>query len=273
MIATETIKQRSLQGIERLAKASYIAKAVFYGSIAVFTAKFAFGERNADPSRKQVLEQLTISPFGKVLIAFIAVALAGHTLWRLFEIWNDPYKKGNGPGGWLYRLNYTLSAITYGGLGFTAVKLLLGKGSGDDNQKQIWVAKLLQIEGGDWLVILVGSIFITWAGIQFYKGLSGCVYKGLQLEGVNRIGKGFLWLCGLVGFLTVGSTLAGTGWYLIKGALAKDPHWVKNMDDIIKAVKTLPGGWGLQLGVATGFLLMGCFMLAMARYFPVKTIE
>ncbi|HLL94352.1 MAG TPA: DUF1206 domain-containing protein [Spirosoma sp.] len=273
MVVSDKVKERSLQSVEWLARGSYIAKAILYSAIALFTVELALGARKLDPNRKEVLEQLTGNPFGKILLALMALALAGHTLWRLFEIWNDPYKKGTGPGGWLYRLNYILSAITYAGIGITAVKLLFGQGSGQDNQKQIWVAKVLQIQGGDWLIIAIGCMFLIWAGLQVYKGISGKVYKSLELDTVNSFVKSFLKFCGFVGFLTVGATLAGTGWYLVKGALAKNPQWVKNMDDLIKGLQGLPGGWWLQLGMAAGFLLMAVFMLAMSRYFPLKTTE
>lgn len=273
MAVSDKVKQRSLQSIEWLARGSYLTKAIFYGSIAVFTTQFALGSRGSDPNRKEVLEQLTSTLIGKLLLVLIVIALAGHTLWRLFEIWNDPYKKGTGPGGWLYRLNYILSAITYGSLGFTALKLLLGQGSGNDKQKQIWAAKLLQLEHGHWLIIGAGAIFLIWGALQVYKGLSGKVYKSLELDGVSPVWKVLLRVFGLVGFLTVGITLCGTGWYFIKGALAKNPNWIKNMDDLIKALQALPGGWGLQLTAAGGFLMMALFMVAMARYFPVRTTE
>ena len=273
MVVSEKLKTTSLQGVEWLAKGSYIAKAVFYGAIALFTVEYAFGSKGADPNRKQVLEHLTGNAFGKILMACMALALLGHTIWRLVEIWNDPYKKGFGPGGWLYRLNYLLSAITYGSLAFTAVKLLTGQGSGQDNQKQIWVAKLLYIEGGVWLIVLVGGLFMAWAGLQMYKGVSGKVYKSLELDGIGSWGKGVLLVCSFLGFLTVGTTLAGTGWYLLKGAWSENPHWVKNMDDLIKALAKLPGGWWLLLVAATGFAAMAVFMMAMSRYFPIKTLE
>lgn len=273
MVVSEEVKQKSLQGVEWLARGSYIAKGIFYAAIAVFTVQFAFGSRDADPSRSEVLKQLTGNPLGRLLLALMVLALAGHTIWRLFETWNDPYRKGFGPMGWLYRLNYLLSAITYGSLGFTAAKLLIGQGTGPDNQKQLWVAKLLQVDGGSWLIVAVGSLLLLWAGLQVYKAISGKVYKSLELDGLSQLAKGFLRVCSFVGFLTVGGTLAGTGWYLVKGALAKNPDWVKNMDDLIKGLQGLPGGWWIQLGAATGFMLMAVFMVAMSRYFPLKTTE
>ena len=59
MSESNPIKQQSKQGIEYLARGSYLAKAIFYGTIAYFTLELALGSRGPDPNRKQVLEQLT----------------------------------------------------------------------------------------------------------------------------------------------------------------------------------------------------------------------
>lgn len=273
MSVSKLVTQQSKHSIEYLARGSYLAKAIFYGTIAYFTLELALGSRGPDPNRKQVLEQLTSNTLGRILLVLMVLALAGHTVWRGVEIWADPYQKGMGPGGWLYRLNYLLSGITYGSLGLTAGKLLAGQGAGQENQKQIWAAQLLHWKGGKGVIIGIGLIFITWAGLQIYKGLSGTVYKSLELEKQGGLARGFLRISGLLGFVTVGASLAGTGWYLLKGAWTENPKWVKNMDDLIKLLQELPGGWWLQLGVALGFFLMGIFMLAMARYFPLKTSE
>jgi hypothetical protein len=273
MIATSELKDKSIQGIEWLARGSYIAKGILYGTISLFTFEFALGSRGADPNREEVLHHLMDNTLGQILLGLMVLALAGHTLWRIVEIWNDPYEKGWGPWGILYRMNYLLSGITYAGLGYTALRLLTGQGSGPD-AKKLWVTRLLQIDGGDWLIITVGVIFLLWAGLQAYKGLSGKVYKSLELpQESNRYLCGFLRFCSLVGFLTVAATLCITGGYLIKGALEKDPDWVRSTDDLLKAMEHLPGGWGVQLAAAIGFLLMSLFMLAMARWFPLKAVD
>ncbi len=52
--------------------------------------------------------------------------------------------------------------------------------------------------------------------------------------------KAFLWVSGFLGFLTVGTSLASTGWYVLKGAWTENPKWAKNMDDLIKLLLGLP---------------------------------
>ncbi|RIV26991.1 DUF1206 domain-containing protein [Fibrisoma montanum] len=273
MVVNKQIAGQPNRTVELLARVSYVAKALFYGSIATFIFRYRTGLSAPEPNRDEVLKQLTDNPFGKILIALIIVALAGHTLWRLYEIWNDPYKKGKGIGGWLYRLNYLMSAITYASLGVTAFKLLVTNEKGEEDGKKIWVAKLLQFQGGDWLVMLVGGVILIWAGMQVYKAVAGNVYKALKIDHLSGFWKVVLRVSSLAGFLTVGGILGGVGWYLIKGAWIEDPDWVKNMDDLIMALRAVPGGSWLQLVTAVGLVLMALFMLAMARYFPVKTAE
>jgi hypothetical protein len=268
---TTEIKAASRLTVERLAQGSYAAKAILYTGVALFAFALALGEPGSDPNRKDVLEQLNNSWVGQGVIGLMALSLVGHTVWRLFELLYDPYEKGLGVQGWLYRLNYLLSGITYGSLALTAVKLLAGKGGGPGNQKQIWVARLLQIEGGEWLIMLVGGLIMVWGGLQIYKALSGTVYQSLEVDHLKPAWKRAIRVSSLIGFLTLGILLGCTGWYLIKGAWAENPQWVKNMDDLIKKLREFPGGSILQVVVATGLLLMGCFMAVMARYFPVKT--
>ncbi|QJD80366.1 DUF1206 domain-containing protein [Spirosoma rhododendri] len=98
MVVADKVKDKSIQGIEWLARGSYLAKGILYGTIGVFTLELAFGPHSADPNRKEVLTQLTGNTMGHLLLALMVLALAGHTLWRIVEIWNDPYDKGWGRG-------------------------------------------------------------------------------------------------------------------------------------------------------------------------------
>lgn len=267
---TKTSPRTWEQTVASLTRLSYLTKGILYGCVALFAIQFALGQRGPDPGRKAVLQEFIKTDVGAVVLVLMTISLAGHTVWRMAEIYFDPYKKGKGVLGWIYRLNYFLSGLTYTSLGITAVKLLMGQAD-DQNQKQLWVSKILMVKGGDWLIILVGVFLMLWAGLQMYKGISGTVYKSLNKEAFPTWLHGFLWMCNLVGFLTVGGILASTSWYLVKGAWKENPHWVMNMDDLIKSLQAFPGGQWIQITTAVGLTCMAIFMLAMARCFPIKT--
>lgn len=61
--------------------------------------------------------------------------------------------------------------------------------------------------------MLVG-LLISWAGLQLYKGITGSVYRSLELDGIGRVWQMLLMLlrtCSFAGFVVLGSILAGTG--------------------------------------------------------------
>lgn len=273
MTTTTLVKERSKQTVEGIARWSYVSKAILFVSIAIAAYLSALGLDGPDPSRKKVLELLFDSLPGRIGLFFTAITLTGHTVWRLFEVYNDPYERGSGLGGLVYRFTYLMSGISYGFLALTTSKLLLGKSTGPDNQKQIWVAKMLELKGGKWLIVLVGACLLLWAGVQAFKGLSGGVSKALELDGVAAFWRGLIRVCELVGFVTFAGILGAMGWYLVKGAWTENPAWVKNMDDILSSLQELPYGTLYLKGAAVGLLLFGVFLAVMARYFPFKVVK
>ncbi len=134
------VKQQSGRALVAINRWSYVSKAFLYCSAGILAIRSAIGLGGAQPDRKKVLETLFAQPLGQVMIAVIVITLAAHTLWRLFEIVKDPYRKGSGVYGIVYRFTYFLSGLSYGSLAYSGVKLLFGKDEGAGEGKRIWVA-------------------------------------------------------------------------------------------------------------------------------------
>lgn len=264
------LKESSERVVTRLTRWSYVVKALLFASVAVFTYRIATQFQGPLPNRKEVLQGLVGSPLGRVLLGFIVLTLLAHTVWRVLETYNDPYDKGRSPGGLLHRFTYLLSGISYAVLALTAVQLLFRQNIGYTNGRQFWVATMLEQPWGKWVVMAFGGILLLWAGVQAYKGISGTTYRGLDLDGVAAPVRWLIAGCGFVGFVTYAGVLGGAGWYLVRGGWAENPRWVKNMDDLLTDLLTLPQGTLWMKLAALGLLLFAVFMLAMARYFPFK---
>lgn len=267
---TEALKKRTQTTIEHLAQWSYVAKGIFFCGVAVLAVGSGLGLSSKEPNRKKVLETLFEQPFGRAVVGLMVLTLLAHTLWRLYETFADPYGKGNGPGGLLHRFTYLLSGISYGSIGYSAFRMLVGTGGGPDNEKRIWAAALLQREGGEWLVVGVGVSLLAWAGVQLKKALSPGLYKTLKTGHLGSFWRGLIRLTGGIGFTAMAAVLTGTGGYLLKAAFTRNPQWVKSLDDLFRLLGSLPGGLTWLLLVAGGLFLFGLFMFVMARYFPVK---
>ncbi len=245
-------------------------KGILFGSVAIFAVRTAIGLSRQEPNRKEVLNTLFSQPFGQVILVLITLALAAHTLWRVFETFRDPYQKGTSPGGLLHRFTYLLSGVSYGSLAITALKLLFGNGKGSDNTKQIWVAELLHQEGGVWLVVLAGSIIISWAMVQLKKALTQGLYRSLETDHLPAFWRVIIRILGGIGFTTQATILTGIGYYMLKAALTKNPRQVKNMDELLGIIQHLPNGINWLFLISAGLFMFGIFMFVMARYFPLK---
>lgn len=106
------LKQKSGQTLVAITRWSYVAKALLFGAAGVLAIRSSIGLSAEQPDRKKVLEVLFTQPLGQVLTFLIIVTLLGHTIWRVIELIKDPYKKGFGPYGILYKLTYLLTEVT-----------------------------------------------------------------------------------------------------------------------------------------------------------------
>ena len=267
---SESIKEHTQTTVQHLAQWSYVAKGIIFCGVAMLAVLSGLGLSSKEPNRKKGLETLFGQPFGQVVVGLMVLTLLAHTIWRLFETFADPYGKGKKIGGLLHRFTYLMSGISYGSIGYSALRMLVGSGGGPDNEKRIWVAALLQREGGEWLVVLVGLSLLIWAGVQFKKALTPGLYKTLKTEHLSGFWRVIIRLIGSIGFTAMAAVLASTGVYLLKAAFTRNPRWVKSLDDLFKLLQSLPGGLTWLLLVAGGLFLFGLFMFVMARYFPVK---
>lgn len=258
------------KAVQVMARWSYVVKGVLFCGVAVFAVRMALGLSHQEPNQRQVLEALFSQPLGKLTLLLVALALSAHTLWRVVETIEDPYQKGTSPGGLLHRFTYLLSGLTYGSLAFTTFKLIVANQAGSGNAKQLWVAQLLHREGGEWLVVAAGAAMLTWALVQLKKALTQGLYNSLKIDDLPAFWRGSIRLIGAIGFITQSSILAGMGYYLLRAAWMKNPHYVKSVDDLLEQVGRMPHGTTWLLALAGGIFLFGLFMFVMARYFPLK---
>ncbi len=271
LVKAEAVRAQSQKVVEQLARWSYVAKAIFFGGVALLAARLVWADgAGPDPSRKQVLETLLAQPAGQLLVGLMVLALLGHTIWRLFETFLDPYDKGRSPGGLLHRFSYLLSGVSYGSIALTGAQLLAGAGTGEANRRQLWVASLLEHRAGPGLVGLAGLILLSWAGVQAKKALTKNLYDSLETDHLSGFWRGAIRLSGGIGFLAQAAVLAGSGFYLLRAAWSRDAGWVKTIAELFELLESLPHGAVWALLLAGGLAFFSGFMLVMARYFPLK---
>ena len=173
--------------METLARFGCITRSFVYTIIGVLTLCAAFGIGGKTTGTNGALQIIAKQPFGRILLALVAVGLLGYVLWRFVQAIKDPGNKGSDCKGAILRLGYRASGLFYLGIAFNAALLVFGNGSSDDTKtKQDWTAMLMQQPFGRWLVGLVGAIVI---GVGFYKIYFAGKVKFRNKHDVKKLGS------------------------------------------------------------------------------------
>lgn len=253
--------------IERLARFGFVSKGVVYGIIGLLAAQAAFGTGGKTTDATGALQTLVQQPFGKLLLALVAIGLIGYVLWRFVEAIKDPENKGTDAKGLIQRVGYAVNGLIYAGLAYSAVQIILGSDSNNSgNATADWTARLLAQPFGQWLVGIVGAFVIGLGFYQFYKAFTTKFRREFNLTDLTE--KERKWVIGICrfGLLARGVVFCIIGWFLIQAATQSDPQAAGGLDKALQSLGQQPyGPWLLGI-VALGLVAYGIYMVVKARY-------
>jgi hypothetical protein len=212
-------------------------------------------------------------PGGAAIIWTIVAGLVGYTLWRVIETLADPYDFGTSWVGLAKRVGVGLSGLGYGFLAFSAARMALDDGGGEDEseeRQQLLVAQVLDWPGGMWLVGGAGAILAIVALIQIVL----LVRRDYMIEidrdvispGLCRVVHGLAWW----GYLARGVIMSVLGYFLLRAAIRLDPEEVGDTDT---AFDTIGGGLAGDTAfalVALGTIAFGVYMYLAAIYYKFE---
>jgi Domain of Unknown Function (DUF1206) len=248
--------------VKALGQVGVAAIGIVYLLLAWISLQVAFGGssgKSADNSG--ALAELAGEPFGKWLLAVMAVGLFAFAVWQVvlavvgFETAKDKEQalKRAAAGG---------KAVVGLALGVQSLKLVLGSGNGQSSsQKQAdWTGKLLGAPAGRVLVVLVGLAVIAFAGYLIYSGVEKKFLErleGASSETIVRLGQ-FGWIARGVAFGVLGILIVVAG-------VESQPQKARGLDAALKTLAAQPFGKWILAAVALGFAAYGVFQLVTAR--------
>ena len=200
------------------------------------------------------------SILGKALLLFIAVGMSGYVFWRLYQTFIDRSENGFNLKGIMNRLSYLSTAIFYGVVGFTALKVFLLSSSGSKKALQNLVGTLLEKPKGQLLVCILGAIFLGNAIFQFYVAFSGIFKKDIRIKGITAQQQKFLLRTGLVGFVARGLTIGAIAYLLFLSAYTANSAAAGGTEDAFEFLQNVFGPYAL-IALASGLLAYGFFLL------------
>jgi len=231
--------------------------------LALFSSVAGGGE----PSPKGALASLLSAPFGRIVLALIAVGLVGFVLWRLAQSIANADHRSADLKGYVIRGGELVSAIAYGALATTAAQLAIGSAGGSNGNGQVGlVAWLMTLPFGNILAGAAGLVIIGVGFGQIYRGFSGKFEERLSLP-ANR--QKLLRPVGTYGLAAHGVIFAIIGGFLVYAALTLDPNKVGSVPEALDWVRGLPFGGVLYVLVALGLFAYAGYGVIQAMYAKV----
>ncbi len=253
--------------VERLARLGYGAKGVVYLLVGGLAILAALGRGGKKTSAAGALATIAGQPLGKLLLAVLALGLAGYALWCLVQGSLDPEHKGTDAKGLAKRLGYVLSGLAYAGLALAAVRILRGgAGAGKSGSTQDWTARLLAQPLGQWLVAAVGAVIIAVGLNTLYIASKGTFRDKLKLAQMSAAEQTWATRMGKIGLMARAVVSGLIGWFLIRAALFADPNQARGLDGALKVLAQQSHGRWLLGAVAVGLAAYGVYSFVEARY-------
>src|SRR5438445_3749610 len=234
-----------------LARLGYAVKGIVYLIIGGLAAKLASGQGGAATDQRGALQTIYEQPFGKFLLAVVAIGLLGFALWSFIQAIYDTEGKGRDAKGIIARIGYAAVGVAYAALAFGAYQLVAGTGNvgqGSTASTQDWTTTLLKLPAGVALVVIVGLVVLGVALYLFAKAYTAKFQSRLNLAGVSAQLRKFVIFLGRFGYGALGVVFTIVGFFLIVAAIQFNPQKAKGLDTALRELLGLPFG-PLSMGI------------------------
>jgi len=253
--------------LELLERLGYAVRGLLYAVMGILVLRIALGiggGQATDLSGSMVY--LIGNPFGKLVLIVIIVGLAAYSLWGFVRAIYDPLHRGSDASGYMARLGFVSSALSYLAIVIFALQILAGSGaaSGDSTQKTI--ASILTHPAGGWLTILIGVVAVGVAVGQFIEAYRATFARDLKGTEMSASERNIAVKLGRFGMFARGVTFLVIGWFLIQAGMHNDASQVQGFGGAFLFLLNQPYGHILVGVIALGFIALGLHSFACARW-------
>jgi hypothetical protein len=249
-----------------LARLGLVAKGVLYMMIGALAALAALGHGGkADADKHDAMTTLIRAPFGRALIAAIAVGLAGYALWKFLEGILDPEHRGTVKRIASVGLGIFTAALTY-----SAAMLAFANrdtGSGGDKSEH-WTARALALPYGVYLLWAVAGGLVIYGLYQLACAIRAKLEDNLDLTRLSRGAYRVVVGVSRFGIAARGVVFCTIGILLGRAAERHDPQAAGGLRDSLRELIAL-GRWPF-VTIALGLAAYGIYELVNARYRRIR---
>jgi Domain of Unknown Function (DUF1206) len=253
--------------LEILERLGYVVRGALYAVMGLLALRIVFGVAGGQATDLTgSLVFLIANPFGKLVLIVAVVGLAAYSLWGFVRAVYDPLHRGSDKSGYLARLGFVSSAISYGAIVIFGLQILMGSGGAAGDSTQKTVASVLTHPAGGPLTILLGLIVIGVAIGQFIEAYRATFQNDLKGAEMSPATRTFVVRLGRFGMFSRGVIFLVIGWFVVQAGIHHDPAQAQGFGGAF--VFLLAGPFGrVVLGiVALGLVALGLHSFACARW-------
>jgi uncharacterized protein DUF1206 len=251
----------------RLARLGHVARGITFCLVAVLALEVAFGLGGKITDRQGALKTIADDPIGRVILACLAVGLAGYALWRFAQAFlGEKLESGEDVSVWK-RIGNLGKALLYSGLAIVSARLVFQADEGGGNKEEDRVTGwILEQPAGRWVVGAIGVAIVGAGLFNLYRAVSRKFRDELKEEQMGRTERRWYTAIGVAGHLARATIFSIAGLFLLKAAYEFDPKEAVGLDGALAKVAHADYGTVLLVLVASGLFAYGLFSFVQARY-------
>ena len=227
------------------------------------------GAREEDAGKEGALRTIAAQPFGRVLLAILALGLAGYAAWRLAQGLLDRDGEGERAKALAKRAGAVARGGWYAGLCALTVSKLVGAdeggGQGGSSEDRA-TSGVLGLPLGRYLVFAAAAGFFAAAIFNAYRAVTCKFAEKLETEKMSDVEEKAATGVGIVGHLARFVVWGLIGAFLAKAAWEFDPQEAVGLDAALREVARQPYGGFLLGALAAGLIAFALYCFVQARY-------
>ena len=265
---TSAVKRAATNPVlELLERLGYVVRGTLYAVMGLLALKIVLsvsGGKATDLTGSLVV--LVSNPFGKFVLIVVAIGLSAYSLWGFTRAIYDPLHRGSDASGYMARLGFVTSAVSYGAIVIFALQLLAGSGATTNDSTQKTIASVLTHPAGGALTILIGLVVIGIALGQFMEAYRATFAQDLKGAEMSANTRNLVVKFGRFGMFARGVIFLVIGWFVVQAGIHHDPAQTQGFSGAFVFLLAQPFGRILLGIVALGLVALGLHSFACARW-------
>ena len=251
---------------KRVVRIGLIGYGVVHILVAVVAVRLVVGGSSGSgkASTDGALSELASAPFGQVMLSFLALGFAALVVARLLEAVYS-HRDEDGIKAWVMAAYSCLKAGLYGTVAWSTAKVALGGGS-DGGKTDTFTAKVMQMPGGQVIVVCVGVAIWAYAAGLLRTGITAKYRDKLSAEGWQGLSGSAIDKVARVGYLGKGLAFVLVGLLFVVSGVKREPKQSGGLDQALRELLDQPFGQTAVIVVAIGLAAYGLFAFARALH-------